>query len=85
MALRYGMLPSGDEPFVVAGMFTASHKAAAERLVASLRSFSLPHAIFEVPTVHRSISHKGSDDLAYTKSELHLACDSICRTARPVR
>ena len=68
MALRYGMLPSGDEPFVVTGMFTASHKAAAERLVASLRSFSLPHAIFEVPTVHRSISHKGSDELAYTKS-----------------
>jgi len=49
-------------------MFTPSHAHVAERLAQSLRELSLPHALFEVPTVHRSISPKGSPDPVYAKA-----------------
>ena len=48
-------------------MFTPSYRPKAERLLASLRGLALPHVMLEVPTVHRSISNKGSDDLVYSK------------------
>jgi len=68
MTLRFGALPSGDEPVLIVGMFTASYVKTAERLLASLRKLNLPHALFEVPTVHRSISPKGTLDPIYTKA-----------------
>lgn len=68
LTLRHGALPTGDEPFVIAGMFTASHVTTAERLLASLRRLALPHVLFEVPSVHCSISPKGTPDPAYTKA-----------------
>ncbi len=68
MNLRFGALPKGDEAMLIAGMFTPSHAKAAERLVKSLRKFGLPHALFEIPTVHRSISPKGTLDPRYTKA-----------------
>ena len=67
MTLRFGEVPSGAEPFVVAGMFTPSHGRLAKRLASSLRTQRLPHLIFEVPTVHRSISPRGTMDLTYAK------------------
>jgi len=48
---------------------TPSHAPFGARLSASCRAHSLPLALFEVPTVHRSISVKGSDDARYTKSQ----------------
>lgn len=54
--------------YVVGAMMTSSHARFGERLSASCRAHSLPLALFEVPTVHRSISVKGSDDPRYTKA-----------------
>jgi len=58
----------GDQPFLVGAMFTAGYAGKAERLAASCARFSLPHALHEVPTVHRSLSVNGSDDLRFTKA-----------------
>jgi hypothetical protein len=60
-------LDRGAVPFVVAAMFTPNLRERAERLKKSLDDFSLNHAIYEVPTIHRSISPKGNDDLAFSK------------------
>lgn len=68
MTLRYGALPNSSDPVLVVGMFTASHVGTAQRLLASLRQFNLAHALFEVPTVHQSISPKGTPDRTYTKA-----------------
>lgn len=68
MVLRYGALATGTEPMLIAGMFTPSYRVQAERLVGSLRRFNLPYAIFEVPTVHHSISLRGGSDPSYTKA-----------------
>ena len=54
--------------YVVGAMFTDAYRGEAERLAASCERFGLPYAIHEVPTVHRSISPRGSDDLAFTKA-----------------
>jgi hypothetical protein len=48
-------------------MFTASYAGKAARLAASCEKFGLSYELHEVPTVHYSISSKGTDDLAYTK------------------
>lgn len=56
-----------DAPFVAIAMFTKDYAAKAARLAASLAKFGLAHALFDVPTVHRSISPKGASDLAYCK------------------
>jgi hypothetical protein len=57
----------GDGPFTVCAMFTPSYRPMAERLLASLTRFGLPHALFEVPKVHRSISARGEGDLSVCK------------------
>ena len=54
--------------YVIGAMFTAPYSNKAERLAASCEKFGLPYAIHEVPTVHRSISYRGTDDLCYTKA-----------------
>jgi hypothetical protein len=82
MVLRFGAMPAGDEPLVIAGMFTPSHIHTAERLVRSLRNLKLPHVIYEVPTIHRSISRKGSDDPVYAKSNFIWHVRELAR--RPV-
>jgi hypothetical protein len=58
---------AADAPFVAIAMFTKDYAAKAERLAASLDKFGLAHALFEVPSVHRSISPKGGNDLTYSK------------------
>ena len=59
--------PAGEAPFVVCALFTKSYQAKAKRLAASARKFKLPYALFEVPHVHRSISVRGADDIAFSK------------------
>ena len=49
-------------------MYTQSYAMLAERLAISLEKHGLPYAVYEVPTVHNSISEKGSEDSKYTKS-----------------
>ena len=56
-----------DGSYVIGAMFTAAYSDKAERLAASCEKFGLPYVIHEVPTVHRSISGRGTDDLSYTK------------------
>jgi hypothetical protein len=63
-------------------MMTPSHARFGVRLADSCRARSLPLALFEVPTVHRSISVKGSDDPRYTKS--HFIRFLLDRFERPV-
>jgi len=61
---------SGGEEgsYVIGAMFTAAYSDKAERLAASCERFSLPYVLHEVPAVHSSISHLGTDDLSYTKA-----------------
>jgi hypothetical protein len=54
--------------YVIAAMFTASYSQKANRLIASCENLGLPYVVHEVPTVHRSISIRGTDDLSYTKA-----------------
>jgi hypothetical protein len=89
---------SGGDPntaaFTIAAMFTNSHARPAERLRRSLDLHGLRYALFEVPNVHRSISHAhGNDDPALTKPAfitfaldrfrtgiLYLDCDVVVRS-----
>jgi hypothetical protein len=84
----------GERPaFMIASLFTANYRPLAERLAASLTQFGLPYALYEVPTIHRSISAQGTDNPAYTKSSfvqhlldthelpvLYLDCDCVLRS-----
>jgi hypothetical protein len=58
---------AGSKPFLVGAMFTDRYATQAARLAASCEKFSVPYALHEVPTVHSSISTRGSDDLSFTK------------------
>jgi len=60
--------------YVIGAMFTAAYAHKAERLAASCERFELPYVIHEVPAVHSSISHRGTDDLAYTKETSFATC-----------
>jgi hypothetical protein len=68
--------------YVIGAMMTGSHARFGVRLSDSCRSHGLPLALFEVPTVHRSISVKGSDDPRYTKA--HFIRFLLDRFERPV-
>jgi hypothetical protein len=49
-------------------MFTEDMKGHADRLKSSLEKFGLSFVLYQVPTVHRSISMRGSDDIAFCKA-----------------
>jgi len=49
-------------------MYTEKYAWLGNRLLRSCERLGLPLALFEVPTVHRSISIHGTDDAAYTKA-----------------
>ncbi|HET7085172.1 MAG TPA: hypothetical protein VFI23_10410 [Rhizomicrobium sp.] len=59
-----------ERSYVVGAMFTAAYSDKAERLAASCDRLGLPYMIYEVPTVHQSVSARGSDDLSYTKPNI---------------
>jgi len=69
-------------PFIVCAMFTASYRLKAERLAASLERLGLAHALFEMPQVHRSISGRGSDDVAFAKPRF--IGDMLRRFGKPI-
>jgi hypothetical protein len=56
-----------DGLYVIGAMCTAAYSEKAERLAASCEKFGLPYVIHVVPTVHRSISRRGTENLSYTK------------------
>jgi hypothetical protein len=57
----------GSAPYIVGAIFTDSYADKAARLASSCMKFSLPFELHEVPTVHRSMSIKGGDDLRFSK------------------
>jgi hypothetical protein len=61
---------SGGRPgsYLIGAMYTASYSEKAARFAASCEKFALPYVLHEVPTVHRSISARGSDNLSFTKA-----------------
>ncbi len=70
MAGRYTLWRERSDtaaPFIVCAMRTPDYRQQAERLAASLDIFSLAHALFEVPQIHRSTSPKGGDALDFSK------------------
>lgn len=67
MQLRAGSEHQSSE-FLFISMFTKNYESLANRLATSMEKHSLPYALYEVPTVHNSISERGSDDCNYTKS-----------------
>lgn len=69
-------------PFVVCAMFTPGYRLKAERLAASLERLGLAHALFETPQIHRSISGRGSDDIAFAKPRF--ITDMLKRFGKPV-
>ena len=69
-------------PFIICAMFTPDYRHQAERLAASLDQFALAYALFEVPQVHRSISHKGGENIDFSKPRFIAAM--LRRFARPV-
>jgi hypothetical protein len=56
--------------FVVTGLFTPPYAALAQRLRASCEAFALPHVLYEVEAVHKSISVRGSGPASATKASL---------------
>src|SRR6185295_4793658 len=59
----------GSDPhFLVVAMYTDSYAEKAARLRTSCERLGLPHELQRVPTVHDSISRKGTRDPAYTKA-----------------
>jgi hypothetical protein len=71
-----------DAPFVVCAMFTPNYCLKAERLAASLEQLDLGYALFETPQIHRSISGRGSDDIAFAKPRFIAAM--LQRFGKPV-
>lgn len=59
---------AGDAPYIVGAMFTADYGEKAKRLISSCEKFGQPFEIHETPTVHRSVSVSGGDDLRFTKA-----------------
>jgi FkbM family methyltransferase len=63
--------------FIICAMFTP-HKPKlfqhANRLINSCEKFELPYCIYQVPSIHKSISQHGQDDVTFTKANFILYC-----------
>jgi hypothetical protein len=55
-------------PFVVCAMLTDGFYDYADRLIRSCKLHNLQYVLYEVPTVHQSISPKGTADPSFTKA-----------------
>ena len=60
----------GAARYILGAFMTPDYAHFGERLLSSCRAHSLPLALLEVPSVHRSISPRGSPDLCYTKANV---------------
>src|SRR5262245_31297134 len=75
-------MTTAGQPFLVASMFTADVASLADRLRASLEAVGLTHHLEQVPTVHVSLSAKGSSDIEYCKPAfIHRLIE---RTGKPI-
>jgi len=67
LKLTHGALENKGLGYIFVAMYSSEYLNKAEILAVSLKKFNLPFALFQVPSVHESISLKGSKNLAYTK------------------
>ena len=59
---------SGEgDGFIACGMFTRNYADKALNLENSLNKFSLPYALYEIPSIHSSISHHGNTNSSFNK------------------
>jgi hypothetical protein len=63
------VLPSNADNFIVCAMFTGNYGNKAKKLEASLVKFRMPHALFEISSIHSSISPHGSTNSPYNKPQ----------------
>lgn len=64
--------------FTLISMVTASHRHHGERIARSCDALGIPFQVHEVPSVHRSITPKGSMDLSCTKANfIRTALDEL--------
>lgn len=81
-----------NNSYIAIAMYTKKYEKLAERLANSLLRYNLDHCLFEVPTVHKSISPNGSENLNFCKPNfilharkifdkpiLYLDCDTVIR------
>jgi hypothetical protein len=68
LKLTHGALQTQGLGYIFVAMYCERFNIVkAEKLAASLKKLNLPFALFKVPSIHQSISLKGSENLAYTK------------------
>ncbi len=70
---HYGLREVDDNdsvPFIILSVATPSHSEASDRLNDSVKKMGLPYISIEVPTIHRSVSPRGTDDPDYCKPNL---------------
>jgi hypothetical protein len=67
------VLPNGVDSFLVCGMFTSNYANKALKLESSLNKFKMPYALYEIPSIHSSISHHGSASSPFNKSQFIMA------------
>jgi len=59
---------SGEgDSFIACGMFTRNYTTKALNLQDSLNKFGLPYALYEIPSIHSSISHHGNTSSPFNK------------------
>jgi len=59
--------PNGATSFMVCGMFTANYAEKALKLQDSLTNLGLSYALYEIPSIHSSISRHGKVDSEFNK------------------
>jgi len=59
--------PKQGQNFIVCGMYTKEYFEMALRLKNSLERFNLPYGLFEIPTIHSSISYRGNSSSEFNK------------------
>jgi len=76
-------LNASSPSFVIASMYTPSYSNLALRLLNSVKQFeNLDFVLFEIPTIHKSISPKGSDNTDFCKPNFIAHCLSTFK--RPI-
>ena len=69
--------------FAIASMYTSNYESLANRLLNSIKDFdNLDYIFFETPTIHRSISPRGTDDTEFCKPNFIAHC--LATFKRPI-
>ena len=61
------VLPNNVDRFLVCGMFTSNYAHKAHILEDSIKKFGLPYVLYEIPSIHSSISGSGKTNSEFNK------------------